>query len=118
MDLSIENLKKSKAFTSKPVKKEIEWVSDGVTHKFNTYVRPLSYQTAIGDINARNGVDFLASRIASSLCDQDGKAVFTVSDLTGQDDPERGAIDPVLTQLLLVAIHEVQNAGKIPASTK
>lgn len=118
MDLSIANLTKSKAFTSKPVEKDIEWVKDGVTHKFTTYVRPLSYQTAIGDINARNGVDFLASRIASSLCDKDGNAVFTVADLTGQDDPERGAIDPMLTQLFLVAISEVQNQGKTQASTK
>jgi len=118
MDLSIESLKKSKAFTSRPVEKTIEWENAGKKHKFITYVRPLSYQTAVGDISARNGADPLAARIASSICDKDGAPVFTVADLTGQNDPERGALDPLLTQLLLIAISEVQNLGKTPASTK
>ena len=115
MELSIESLKKSKAFTSRPVEKVIKWEHEGEVHKFTTYVRPLSYQTAVGDITARNGIDPLAARIASSICDKDGAPVFTVGDLTGQNDPERGAIDPLLTQLLLVAISEVQNLGKTPA---
>ena len=118
MDLSIESLKKSKAFTSLPVEKIITWECGGKTHKFTTYVRPLSYQTAVGDISARNGGDPLAARIASSICDKEGAPVFTVADLTGQNDPERGALDPMLTQLLLVAISEVQNLGKIQPSTK
>ncbi|NWA25511.1 phage tail assembly chaperone family protein, TAC [Pseudomonas gingeri] len=116
MELSIANLKSSKAFTSKPVQKEIVWESEGVEHKFTTFIRPLSYQTAVGDIASHRGDDFLASRIASSICDADGKAVFTVADLTGENDPERGAIDAALTNLLLIAIGEVQNAGKTKPS--
>lgn len=112
MDLSIENLKKSKAFTSRPVEKTIEWENGGKKHKFTTYVRPLSYQTAVGDIAAHRGADPLASRIASSICDAEGRAVFTVGDITGEADPEKGALDPDLTTLLLIAIGEVQNVGK------
>lgn len=117
MELSIANLAKSKGFTSKPVKKEIEWEKDGKKHSFTTYIRPLSYQTVVGDIATHRGVDFLASRIASSICDADGKPVFAVEDLTGESDPDRGAIDPVLTNLLMIAIGEVQNLGKTKPST-
>ncbi|MEF9671939.1 phage tail assembly chaperone family protein, TAC [Pseudomonas sp. PCH446] len=58
------------------------------------------------------GADPLACRIASSICDAEGKAVFSVADITGEADPEKGALDPDLTNLLLIAIGEVQNAGK------
>jgi hypothetical protein len=115
MDLSLDNLKKSKAFTSRPVEKTIEWKKDGDVHKFTTFVRPLSYQTAIGDIAAHRGADPLASRIAASICDAEGRAVFTVADITGEADPEKGALDPDLTNLLLIAIGEVQNVGKKPS---
>jgi hypothetical protein len=115
MDLSIESLKKSKAFTSRPVAKIIEWENGGKKHKFTTYVRPLSYQTAVGDIAAHRGADPLASRIASSICDAEGRAVFTVGDITGEADPEKGALDPDLTNLLLIAIGQVQNVGKTKA---
>lgn len=123
MELSIANLFQTKAFTSKPVPKEITWGE----HTFTTYVRPLSYQTAIGDINSRNGMhDVLAGRIASSICDADGKAVFTPADVTGEAEPgvdadgnalpPRGALDPALTNALLAAIAQVQNLGKTPPS--
>ncbi|RRW54810.1 phage tail protein [Pseudomonas fulva] len=107
MELSISNLKKSNAFTARPVAKDLEWNGK----KFTCYVRPLSYQTAVGDIAAHRGADPLACRIASSICDADGKAVFTVSDITGEADPEKGALDPDLTNLLLIAIGEVQNGA-------
>ncbi len=106
-ELSIANLKKAKAFTARPVAKEIEWAGS----KFTCYVRPLSYQTAVGDIAAHRGADPLACRIASSICDAEGKPVFTVNDITGEDDPEKGALDPDLTNLLLIAIGEVQNGA-------
>ncbi|WP_374982033.1 phage tail assembly chaperone family protein, TAC [Pseudomonas juntendi] len=53
--------------------------------------------------------------MASSICDAEGKSVFTVNDITGEADPQKGALDPDLTNLLLIAIGEVQNgpaAGK------
>ena len=121
MELSLATLKSSKAFSSKPVKKTIVWGE----HTFDTYVRPISFQTAMGDITsvAENGTHFLACRIAASLCDADGKAVMTPWDITGeviyddagkvvQGDPERGAMDGELVKLLLIAINEVQNVGK------
>lgn len=124
MKLSIATLNAKKAFSAKPVEMEIKWGEE----TFTTFVRPLSYQTAIGDITAINKGDILAHRIASSICDEEGKAVFTVADITGEpvygppevaggepvllSDPERGALDPALTTALLVAIGKVQNAGK------
>ncbi|SDS41869.1 phage tail assembly chaperone family protein, TAC [Pseudomonas prosekii] len=114
MELNIANLKKSKAFTARPVEKQIEW--NGA--KFTCFVRPLSYQTAVGDIAAHRGADPLASRIASSICDAEGRAVFTVADITGEaasaeeGAAAKGALDPDLTNLLLIAIGEVQNPGK------
>jgi hypothetical protein len=127
MDLSLDNLKKSKAFTSRPVEKTITWKKDGEVHIFTTFVRPLSYQTAVGDIATHRGADPLASRIAASICDATGKAIFKVSDVTGEvvlpadwkeGDPipeSKGALDPDLTNLLLIAIGEVQNVGKKPS---
>lgn len=114
MELNIANLKKSQAFTARPVEKTIEWAGSS----FTCFVRPLSYQTAIGDIAAHRGADPLACRIASSICDAEGKAVFSVADITGEADPEKGALDPDLTNLLLIAIGEVQNAGKPPATKR
>jgi hypothetical protein len=119
MKLSIATLNEKKAFSAKPVPVVITWGE----HSFDTFIRPLSYQTAIGDINAFNEGDIMAHRIASSVCDEDGKAVFTVADVTGQpvfdregklvSDPERGALDPALTTALIVAIGKVQNAVKL-----
>lgn len=120
MELTLKSLTEAKAFTSKPVAKEIEW--NGNT--FTTYVRPLSYQTAIGNIQAINGGDFMAHRIAASICDEQGRAVFTAADITGEvalpsgwkeGDPvpeSKGALDADLTNKLLVAIGEVQKVGK------
>lgn len=121
MELTLKSLAEAKAFTSKPVAKEIVWNG----HTFTTYVRPLSYQTAVGDIAAVGGGDPLACRIAASICDEHGKQVFKVSDITGEvalpkdwkdGDPvpeSPGALDAGLTNKLLIAIGEVQSAKKL-----
>lgn len=123
MKLSIATLTQSNAFSTKPVEKQIEWKGETMT----TYVRRLSYHTAIGGLNAMNGADPIACRIAASICDECGAPVFTVDDITGQvrkpadwkeGDPlpeSKGSLDPDLTILLLAAITEVQELGK-PAS--
>lgn len=124
MKLSIATLAEKKAFSARPVEVQVKWG----TETFTTFVRPLSYQTAMGDIAAMNKGDLMAHRIASSICDEEGKPVFTVADITGEpvygppdveggepvllSDPERGALDPTLTTALIVAIGKVQNAGK------
>lgn len=117
MQLSIAALKEVKAFTGKPVKKVIKWKDN----TFDCYVRPLSYQTAMGDIAAYHNGDGMAHRIASSICDADGVAMFTVNDVTGNrplDEKGKpigehvGAFDGDLVNALIVAIGEVQNVGK------
>jgi hypothetical protein len=114
MILSVANLAEAKAFTSKPVERTIKW--DG--HEFTCFVRPLTYQTAMGDLAAINGADPTAARIAGSICDADGKAVFTVNDITGDADAGRGGLHPDLTYALLAVIGEVQKAKKkSPLST-
>lgn len=125
MKLSIATLTENKAFSGKPVEVEFEWKGEKVT----TYIRQLSYQTAVGDIRSANGGDVYANRIAASICDEEGKPVFTVADITGepvygrdaegkvvlQSDPERGPLDPELTNLLLIEIGKVQKLGKTPS---
>jgi len=121
--LSIATLTQSNAFSNKPVEKQITWNGNTMT----TYVRHLSYQTAVGGLTAMNGADPVACRIAASICDEFGAPVFTVADITGEvpkpadwkdGDPlpeSRGSLDPDLTHALLVAIGEVQKLAK-PAS--
>lgn len=123
MKLSIATLTQSNAFSNKPVEKQITWKGNTMT----TYVRHLSYQTAVGGLTAMNGADPVACRIAASICDEFGAPVFTVADITGEvqtpadwkeGDPvpeSRGSLDPDLTHALLVAIGEVQKLAK-PAS--
>jgi len=78
-----------------------------------TYIRPLSYSSAVSDIRAMAGDgDAVAGRIANSVCDEHGKAVFTAADITGESDEERGSLDGALTMALLKAIGEVNNLGK------
>lgn len=120
MKLSIATLTQNSAFSSKPVEKQIEWKG----HTMTTYVRHLSYQTAVGNILAANGAEAIAARIAASICDEFGAPVFKVSDITGEvslpvgwkegdELPEsRGGLDPDLTNMLLKAIGEVQQLGK------
>ena len=44
--------------------------------------------------------------------------MFTVADVTGEADPERGALDGKLTVALLVAIQEVNDLGKTDSAQK
>lgn len=125
MDLNLDTLKAKKAFSAAPVPVEIEWKGN----TFTTYIRSLSYQTAMGTINAMNGADPIASRIAASICDAQGKPVFKVADITGEvvlppdwveGDPlpeGKGALDPDLAMMLLAKIGEVQRVGKPETST-
>lgn len=118
--LSIASLTEANAFSAKPVEKQIEWKG----HTITTYVRHLSYQTALAQLNSINGADVNAARIAGSICDENGRPVFTIQDITGEvvlprdwkeGDPlpeARGGLDHELTILLLAAIGEVQNLGK------
>lgn len=117
MTLSIQSLKDMGAFTGAPVKKTIEWEQGGKKLKGEVFVRPLGYRAAVSDLIASAGLqDGIAGRIAASICNEVGEPVFTVADITGDADPDRGALDRNLTTALLTAIGEVNNLGKTLSS--
>jgi len=112
-DLSLDTLRHQGAFTGAPVKREVRWRVDDEEFTATVYVRRLSYQAALYDAQAASGqVDSIAGRIAASICDAQGKAVFTPQDITGEADPERGALHRNLTLALLAVIGEVNGLGK------
>ena len=114
MKLTLDSLKEAGAFTGRPVEKEITWRQGEEEFSATVYIRPLGYHSAMTDVMAANGrVDGVAGRIAASVCDENGKPVFTPADITGEADPERGALDGALTIALLVAIQEVNDLGKM-----
>lgn len=110
MKLSVGSLQELGAFAGAPVEKEIEWSQGEKKFKVKTFIRKLSYRSAVADLNAaaRSG-DMVAGRIASCICDENGKPVFEVGDITGESDPVRGPMDHNLTVALLNAIAEVNN---------
>jgi len=113
MRLTLDSLKETGAFTGRPVEKEITWKQADNELKATVFIRPLGYHWAKSDILASNGqVDNIAGRIAASICDESGHPVFTAQDITGDADPERGALDGNLTVALLIAIQEVNDLGK------
>ncbi len=117
MQLSINGLKAMGAFTGRPVEREIKWTQDGKELTATVFVRPLGYRTAVNDVLSATGkVDSYAGRIAASICDEAGQPVFTVDDITGDADPERGALDGGLTVALMMVIAEVNNLGKTTSS--
>lgn len=119
MDLSIDNLKSVGAFTGAPVRKEISWQHNSERLTAVVHVRHLSYHSAVSDVIASSGkADAIAGRIASCICDANGKAVFTPGDITGDADPERGPLDGNLTVALLEVIAEVNNLGGKPHSER
>lgn len=125
MKLTLDSLKQHGSFTGRPVEKEITWEQfdkesgEKKEFKATVFVRPMGYYTARSDILAVGGkVDGVAGRIAASICDENGQPVFTPADITGEADPERGALDCNLTVALLVAIQEVNNLGKTEPSAQ
>tara|TARA_R110000751_G_scaffold164429_1_gene270512 strand:- start:144 stop:632 length:489 start_codon:yes stop_codon:yes gene_type:complete len=82
-------------------------------HTATTYVRRIGYAAAMADITSSiSKSDPFAGRIASSICDAEGKAVFTPADITGEADPERGPMSRELVLELLRVMGEVNGAGK------
>lgn len=83
MQISVESLREVGAFAGQPVKKTIEWTQiddDGNEQQFSafTYIRRDS--CASFERQARSlseGRETVATRIASSVCDENGALVFT-----------------------------------------
>ncbi|NBA95505.1 phage tail assembly chaperone family protein, TAC [Pseudomonas sp. R5(2019)] len=117
MKLNIETLSSIGAFTGRPVEREIKWLQGGQEIVATVFVRPLGYQTAVNDVLSATGkVETYAGRIAASICDEEGRPVFAVADITGDADPNRGALDGNLTVALMMVIAEVNNLGKTISS--
>ena len=113
MQLSIDSLKEMGAFTGAPIEKEVTWKQADNEFTATVFVRPLSYLSAKSDLFAMGGKsDPIAGRIAASICDAEGKPVFTPEDITGEADPERGPLDGNLSVALLAVIAEVNSLGK------
>jgi hypothetical protein len=106
MELNIGSLQAAGAFTGCPVEKEIKWMQGDVEISATAYVRKLSYKSAVSDVR-QFGKDVIAGRIAACICDKDGEPVFSVDDITGDANKERGPLDHNLTIALLDAIAEV-----------
>ncbi|MBW5800060.1 phage tail assembly chaperone family protein, TAC [Halomonas elongata] len=113
MNLTLESLQEMGAFTGAPVEKEVTWKQNGQELTATVHVRKLSYHSARSDVMAARGShDGLAGRIAACICDADGQPVFTPEDVTGEADPERGALNDNLVMALLNVIGEVNGLGK------
>ncbi|HHQ5430546.1 TPA: phage tail assembly chaperone family protein, TAC [Citrobacter freundii] len=119
MKLTLDSLKQAGAFTGRPVEKEITWKQGDKEITANVYIRPMGYHDAVSNVLSAVGkIDGVAGRIAASICDENGAPVFTVADITGEADPERGALDGALTVALLVAIQQVNDLGKANSAQK
>jgi len=130
MNLTIDNLKAAGAFTGAPVAKEIEWEMDGEKHEATVFVRRIGYAAAVSDLMAfGRKTDPTAARIAATICDASGVAIFTPDDITHgpvvldkdsnpvldeNKQPQRtgGSLDRNLVVALLNAMGEVNGAGK------
>lgn len=119
MQLTLDNLKKAGAFTGRPIEKEITWKQGEEEFTATVFIRPAGYHAATQGIQASAGkIDGVAGYIAAAVCDEEGNPVFTAKDITGEADPERGALDGALTVALLVAIQEVNELGKMSSPPK
>ena len=118
MKLSIEAIAASGGFVSrKPVEETIKWTHDGKEFEGTVFVLPLSYATAKIDMVANQlQTDPLAARIAHCIVDEEGNPIFTVEDITGEADEQRGPLSSAITHALLTAIGKVSKLGKRPAS--
>lgn len=108
MELNLKSLQDAGAFAGAPVKKEIKWKQGDEEFTVTAFVRKLSYRTAVSDTKLHYaGGDIVAGRIASCICDKDGNPVFSVEDITGDSDKDRGPLNHSLTIAMLDAIAEV-----------
>lgn len=113
MILTAENLASVAKFTGPPVEKEITWKQDGDEITATVFVRRMGYESAVNDIRAHFGSsEGIAGRISACICDDKGNQVFSIGDITGDTDKERGALNYNLVIALLNAISEVNEVPK------
>ncbi|MGI2152570.1 phage tail assembly chaperone family protein, TAC [Shewanella oncorhynchi] len=115
MELSVASLIQSGSYSpAKPERREISWKnSNGETNKAVVFIRKESFATAQSEARNYNlGVDWLTSRIVSSIVDEHGKPLFEVDDILGND--AHGPICDSLGYALIGAINEVNGIGLKP----
>lgn len=111
--LSLAALRDVGAFTGAPVLRSVQWKKGEDIYQFDVYVKPLSYSSAVSDIEALNGKhEFAAGRIAASICDEKGTPIFTVDEITGKSENVKGEMDGNLVYALLTVIGEVNGFSK------
>lgn len=118
--LSLASLGKS-AFVGAPIKREIKLLVDGEESVIEVYVRQYNYASSIGDISSLSQKRAVAAaRIASCICDEKGKPVFTEAQIRGEEahdnDGNTAPLRGDLVNELLRVIIEVNEQGK-PKST-
>lgn len=119
MELSIKALKAAGAFVAPPVKKDIAWHAGGKLQNATIYIRQDSFHTLTQRWEEqREGADAMANRIAASICNEAGEAVFTVEDIVGSEAAGHGPLTAELTIVLLAAIQEANGVGKGEAEKK
>lgn len=113
MILTAENLASVAKFTGPPVEKEVTWEQDGDEITATVFIRRLGYEAAVSAIKSWIGnEEGIAGRIAACTCDNNGNAIFSVGDITGDADPDRGPLEYNLVIALLAAINEVNQVPK------
>lgn len=102
------------AFSGGLTKREVTWKLNGEEYNADVWVRPLSYASAVETIVNKDADAALAvaARIAYSIRNEDGSAMFEIGDITGENNPERGALCESLTFALLAVIGESNTMGK------
>lgn len=112
MILNKETLIELGCVTGELVEREVKFKINGEQKVVTVFIRPFSYKTAVDEIRAvKNGDDSVAARIAASICDENGKYVFTPEDINGGEHPENG-FPYNLTMALLKVIGEVNSVKK------
>lgn len=110
--LSVEMLKTAGAFApAKPERREIKWISDDQNlHEAVVYIRKKSFITLIEESqSSTDSILVMASRISSSVVDENGTPIFKIEDIVGNDD--HGPICDSLSIALLNAIYDVNGVG-------
>ena len=106
MSQLISELQALGAFAGQPEKRDITFSVGGEEKTLTFYIRKASYDTVTTQWRPENqGKDAIALRLASYVCDENGKPVFTIEDVIGT--AERGPLIESLTIALFAAIGEV-----------
>ncbi len=87
--LTVDMLKEAGAFApAKPERKEIKWLTDsGALCEAVVHVRKKSFITLIEESRTANDSALtMAARITSSIVDENGKSVFKMEDVLGNEE--------------------------------